>query len=164
MAVTGMYVDRAVSALAEKLRNDLVAGLRAYETILGESPGYLPDPESGLGVLEERIDNDQRSPGIQVYDEDWEWEDQRNRLMNVECTIRVSILTPFDAQDEGGKKARRYMTVITRLIQQDPTLGQRGISAYILDGEAAAFREEDRGFIRHARGMGVKVQVHEETA
>ena len=150
------YTDLAVLKLAEYVDANLPAKLRAVETAQGLTADSLTDP---VEVIKHRVPFDNRSPLVEVYDDGWDFVDQNNRLLAVDCTVTVSFMGDADI-GAGEAFMRRYMTALINTLTADPTLGGSVVSAILTDGSPAISRG-DSAATRYVYAQGVEVHVYE---
>lgn len=150
------FLDRAVDAVADLLDSTLAAKLRLVETANGLNSGDLTDP---IAIVRGQIPNDNRSPLVQVYEEDWGPVEQRNELWRVGISVIVTYTSSVDLVS-GRLFMRRYMAAIKRVFISDPTASGQAVSIVITDGASAA-GIGDRSESRLMYLQGLDVDVHD---
>ena len=147
-------IDKAVVKLAAYLSANLPGKLRAVETEQSMTVNSLTDP---VEVLDHRAPFDNRSPLVECFDESWDFVDQNNKLVSVDCTIALSYLG--DANLANGERfMRRYSTALIDCLLDDPTLGGEVVGALLMDGSSAASRG-DSSLTRFIYTQGVDIRL-----
>lgn len=147
-------VEKAVNALHTVYSSGLAAQLRAVETESGMAVGSLKDP---VKIVKYRAPLDNTSPLLQIYEEGFNFYDQRHDLVTVDCSIVLSWNGSTDLL-ANEVFMRRYVDAIMRVIFADYTLGGQAVQAVVTQGEAAKI-EGDQSTTRHLYGIGVDVTV-----
>lgn len=150
------YVDKAVVKLKDFIESNLPTQLRAVESAQSLTASSLTDP---VEVIGNRAPFDNRSPLVEVYDENWDFIDLNNKIISVDCTVTVSFISDADI-GAGELFMRRYVTAVINTIMADPTLGGQVVAAILTDGSPAISRG-DNALTRFVYAQGVEVHVHE---
>ena len=119
--------------------------------------GSLADP---VAVMPFRAPFDHRSPVIECYDEGWSFVDQRNGLVEIDCTISLVIATGADMA-AGESSARRYMTAIIDVIRKNTKLDGVAVETILAEG-SSAIAPGDRSNVRYVYSQGAEVRIYDE--
>lgn len=156
------YADHAVTALHAVLASSqLTDWLRRVEVDEGLVVGSLTDP---VAVEAAELPMDNRSPLVQVFDDDGDMVAQEEGVYAVTCLVRLSWIsdTNVPAAEVWGRK---YLTAITDCIRSNPLLrsptaadAPQVIGALITGHDRGVFGDESE--TRHHRQVPVQVRVH----
>lgn len=149
------YTEKAVDALADRLTNNFATQCRTVETAAGISSGALTNPAA---IIKARVHNDNRSPLLQVYEERFDFIQQRQDFADISCQIVLTFTGDADLA-AGQLKLRRYTTALIECVASDPTLNQQVTAAIVQGGDTAA-RIGDDSTTRHALALDVEVRVN----
>jgi len=147
-------VQKAVDELHTYVSDNLATELRALEIEESLDVNALEDPER---IVKARIPYDNASPLIQIYEEGWDFDSQRNSICNVACTIVISVLGDPDLV-ASEIKLRRYETAVVRTIIGNPTLGAKVTGAIITGGDAGEVFGDDSA-IRQVKTLDLDMQI-----
>ena len=149
------YTERAVDALHTYVSTNYATQLRDVETDQGLDANSLTDP---VAYLKFRAPFDNRSPLVQIYEEGWRFEDQRNNLLIVDCAIEIMFHGATDLAS-GELRMRRYLTALYQTIAVDPLLNDAAVTGALwLDGAAGEIIG-DTSATRHIIAQGIQVRV-----
>jgi hypothetical protein len=151
------YTDKAVKSIAEYLAATIPAQLDTIETEQGLTAGSMEDP---VAYVTARVPRDNRSPLVEVFEVAWDFVNQRERLMAVDCSIAFSFACDADLE-AGYAKLRRYETAILKVLEASPSLSSRVVAALPTDGAAGTTRGDDSS-TRLVFVQGVLVHVHDQ--
>lgn len=152
-------LQKAVDSLHATIATGIASQLRTVETDEGLAVGELTDP---VEVARARIAKDNRTPLIQVFDENWSFDHaagQRHRIMTTACSVVLTTLAQDADLDAMELFQRRYVTALIETIAQDPTLGGAAVSAVVRGGDSAAMIG-DNSASRLAHVLDVEVRTH----
>lgn len=151
------FVELAVLKLHAALQAGFEAQLLAIESAQSLA-NPIPRP---VAFVAARIEHDNRSPLIAVYDEGFDVVHQRQDLVAVDCTVALSMvgLPDLEALE---RTMRRYVTAVIRTIRAAQTLGAQsaGIVGAILKPGAANASFGDVSTTRLVYVLPVEVRVH----
>lgn len=127
------HVSLAVQRLYATVNSNLATELAAVETEESLVAGSLTVPAD---ILRYRAPMHHTSPMIEVFDEGFTYDSQRQRLMDIECIIRISYQGGEDL-DATELFMRRYVTAVIQVIETTPGLGDvESYQAVVVAGEA----------------------------
>lgn len=155
------YEEAAVDAMVKVLAStQLTASLRAVEADRGQAPRSLPDP---VAVVDAFLPNDNRSPLIQVYQDDGEMVDQREGLYAANLVVALSYSGDTDMV-ANERLMRRYLSAIINTIRANPLLryptvgdAPQVIAALIGPNNRVVFGDDSA--TRNHKGLAVQVRV-----
>lgn len=153
------FIDKAVTSLADFIRDNLPAQLRVVETAKGYDANTIEDPREVVGAFIPTLTS---SPHVQVYDVGASPEGpDRLKVWHVDCSIIVSFAGDADIE-AGEMRAREYMTALVNLIRDAGayTLGDTVPSVWPT-GVDPQFTLKDDSQIRHLFAMGVTVAIQD---
>lgn len=147
------YEEIAVDALASSLSASLPSTLTAIDSSL----------EAPVAYSKAFLTADNRSPLIQIYDEDTGPVDagQRHAMALVNCSVAITYNGRVNLETN-ELKMRRYIEGIRRVIMADPSLGGLVVQAEWTEA-VRDFPIDYDSQTRHVRVLGVSVVVHDET-
>lgn len=152
---TRRYIDRAINGLGSYCEANYPTHLRAIEVELGLASGALTDP---VDYVYADVPLDNRTPRVDVFEEGWRHDDNRNDVIAIDATVVLSFLG--DADLEAGKlKRRQYLTAFFRMIRADRTLGGTVNAAFCTDGQPASKKGDST--VLHIFAQGMDLRIHE---
>lgn len=147
------YADKAVALLLAHLESHLPTEIAAVES---EKSATMVDP---VDYVPADVPGDNRSPMCEVYETGWEWIDQRNSILAVDCMVAISFVSDCDVE-AGALKLRQYETALLNTIRDNPTLTATVAQCALGAGTTAADRG-DAALTRFTLEQPVEVTIHD---
>lgn len=151
------YAQQGVDRVFSAMETNLVTQITAVEVQESLTAGDLRG--SSFIFIKAHVPNDNRSPLIRVFLEDWEMIDQNNRVAVV--IVNVTFVYKADSDLEAGELyVNRIVTAINQVITGNKALAVPGIVGAIIIGGDADDDSADESSTKMARTVLLSVRVH----
>lgn len=155
------YEEAAIAALVNVLASSqFTDALRALEVDRGLAPRSLPDP---VAVVDAFLPNDNRSPLIQVYQDDGDMLDQKEGLYASQAVVAVSYSGDTDMV-ANERLMRRYLSALMNTVRANPLLryptladAPQVVAALLGPNNRVIFGDDSA--TRNHKGLAVQVRV-----
>jgi hypothetical protein len=150
------YADKAIDALLSEFSTNFATQLAAVETAQSLSASALGRPDE---YLEADRDPDDNRALVKVFSESTDEFEGEVELLRHACV--VAYLWYGDADfDANSLKARRVLTAMRAVIQNDPVLGNNVVSA-VITGTDYDYEKRSDNKARYAAALAVDVITYD---
>ena len=147
------HIEKAIDALHARVSTTMPANLRAIEAAQGLGDGVLVDP---VAYLKDETPRDNVTPSVEIYDDGFDYVDQRNRVMDVRAVVVFKYSGGVNLSTN-RVRVQQYVNGILACVESDPTLGGAVVGCVIQSGDNASRFDESETFIVYAIEMTITV-------